>query len=113
MTCPKCGGEADNGFDRGYPQTPYLCKRCSDMSVTEQDYSVILDAMKDDDCVSGCQSANFYAGHLATLIPKYVELQDKLFILEENYRMLYHYAFRSNCLSGADNFKAYKDGKDE
>jgi len=41
------------------------------------------------------------------------ELQDKLFILEENYRILHHYAFRSNCLSGADNFKAYKDGKDE
>jgi hypothetical protein len=27
-TCPNCGGEADNGFDRGYPPNPYYCKKC-------------------------------------------------------------------------------------
>ena len=26
--CPNCGGEADNGFDRGYPPNPYYCKKC-------------------------------------------------------------------------------------
>lgn len=26
--CPKCGGEADNGIDRGYPPQPYNCKKC-------------------------------------------------------------------------------------
>jgi hypothetical protein len=29
LRCPKCGGEADNGFDREFPPNPYLCKRCA------------------------------------------------------------------------------------
>ena len=27
-TCPRCGGPADNGHDRGYPPSPYICTRC-------------------------------------------------------------------------------------
>lgn len=27
--CPRCGGPADNGFDRCLPPTPYWCSRCS------------------------------------------------------------------------------------
>ena len=26
--CPRCGGPADNGHDRGYPPTAYICTRC-------------------------------------------------------------------------------------
>ncbi|WP_205042161.1 DUF1778 domain-containing protein [Rhodoligotrophos defluvii] len=26
--CPNCGGEADNGFDRGLPPSPYYCSKC-------------------------------------------------------------------------------------
>ena len=26
--CPKCGGYADNGFDRCYPPSPYYCSKC-------------------------------------------------------------------------------------
>lgn len=26
--CPTCGGEADNGFDRCLPPSPYLCSKC-------------------------------------------------------------------------------------
>ncbi len=29
-TCPRCKGPADNGFDRCYPPSPYLCTRCAD-----------------------------------------------------------------------------------
>ena len=25
---PNCGGEADNGFDRDFPPSPYLCTKC-------------------------------------------------------------------------------------
>lgn len=28
FTCPSCGGEADNGFDRCYPPNPYACTKC-------------------------------------------------------------------------------------
>ena len=27
--CPKCGGEADNGFDRCLPPNPYHCTKCA------------------------------------------------------------------------------------
>ena len=27
-TCPKCGGEPDNGFDRCMPPNPYHCSKC-------------------------------------------------------------------------------------
>lgn len=27
--CPKCGGRADNGFDRCIPPSPYFCTKCS------------------------------------------------------------------------------------
>lgn len=27
-TCPRCGGVADNGFDRSYPPVPYICTKC-------------------------------------------------------------------------------------
>lgn len=27
-TCPQCGGNADNGFDRCDPPTPYVCTKC-------------------------------------------------------------------------------------
>ena len=26
--CPKCGGDADNGFDRCLPPNPYYCSKC-------------------------------------------------------------------------------------
>ena len=26
--CPKCNGPADNGFDRSFPPSPYLCTKC-------------------------------------------------------------------------------------
>jgi 16S rRNA G966 N2-methylase RsmD len=26
--CPKCGGPADNGFDRQDPPQPYHCRKC-------------------------------------------------------------------------------------
>lgn len=26
--CPKCGGYADNGFDRSLPPEPYYCSKC-------------------------------------------------------------------------------------
>lgn len=30
-TCPGCGGVADNGYDRGWPEpTPYLCTKCQE-----------------------------------------------------------------------------------
>ena len=29
--CPQCGGEADNGHDRCYPPTAYLCSKCSEL----------------------------------------------------------------------------------
>lgn len=29
--CPKCGGEADNGFDRCIPPSPYVCSVCETM----------------------------------------------------------------------------------
>lgn len=35
-TCPKCGGVADNGFDREYPPNPYLCTKCNKQKLTEQ-----------------------------------------------------------------------------
>lgn len=28
--CPKCGGFADNGFDRCYPPNPYNCTKCEE-----------------------------------------------------------------------------------
>ena len=28
-TCPKCGGPADNGFDRCMPPNPYHCSKCA------------------------------------------------------------------------------------
>ena len=31
-TCPRCGGDADNGHDRCYPQNPYHCQRCVELS---------------------------------------------------------------------------------
>jgi hypothetical protein len=28
--CPLCGGEADNGYDRSYPEpNAYICKACT------------------------------------------------------------------------------------
>ena len=27
-TCPNCGGDADNGYDRSYPPNPYFCTKC-------------------------------------------------------------------------------------
>ena len=27
--CPRCGGPADNGHDRGFPPNPYLCTKCA------------------------------------------------------------------------------------
>lgn len=27
--CPKCGGDADNGYDRCEPPNPYYCTKCS------------------------------------------------------------------------------------
>lgn len=27
--CPRCGGPADNGFDRCFPPNPYSCTKCS------------------------------------------------------------------------------------
>lgn len=27
--CPQCSGEADNGHDRDYPPTAYLCSKCN------------------------------------------------------------------------------------
>ena len=30
-TCPQCGGEADNGHDRCYPPTAYLCSKCQQL----------------------------------------------------------------------------------
>ena len=29
--CPRCGCEADNGHDRCYPPTAYLCSKCSEL----------------------------------------------------------------------------------
>ena len=29
--CPRCGGDADNGHDRCYPPTAYLCGKCSEL----------------------------------------------------------------------------------
>lgn len=26
--CPQCNGPADNGFDRSFPPSPYLCTKC-------------------------------------------------------------------------------------
>lgn len=28
--CPTCGGEADNGFDRCIPPSPYECSKCQE-----------------------------------------------------------------------------------
>ena len=28
ITCPKCGGEADNGQDREFPPNAYVCSKC-------------------------------------------------------------------------------------
>lgn len=28
--CPKCGGPADNGFDRCIPPSPYYCTKCEE-----------------------------------------------------------------------------------
>ena len=33
--CPQCGGEADNGHDRCYPPTAYLCSKCSELHNAE------------------------------------------------------------------------------
>ena len=30
LTCPNCGGDADNGFSRGIPPSPYFCTKCDD-----------------------------------------------------------------------------------
>jgi len=37
-TCPNCGGEADQGHDRCYPPTAYLCSKCQS---TTEDCSVV------------------------------------------------------------------------
>ena len=37
-TCPQCGGEADQGHDRCYPPTAYLCSKCQS---TTEDCSVV------------------------------------------------------------------------
>jgi len=29
-TCPECGGEPDNGFDRYVPRSAYVCSKCED-----------------------------------------------------------------------------------
>lgn len=29
--CPQCGGDADNGHDRCYPPTAYLCSKCCEL----------------------------------------------------------------------------------
>jgi len=33
-TCPKCGGEADNGFDRQVPPNAYYCTKCESKEET-------------------------------------------------------------------------------
>lgn len=30
--CPRCGGYADNGFDRCHPPSPYCCTKCQDIA---------------------------------------------------------------------------------
>lgn len=36
-TCPKCGGVADNGHDRELPPNPYLCSKCEQPAVSQED----------------------------------------------------------------------------
>jgi len=33
--CPQCNGPADNGFDRSFPPSPYLCTKCMAEPVEE------------------------------------------------------------------------------
>jgi len=35
--CPECGGEADNGFDRCLPPSPYVCTKCQDKQATNKE----------------------------------------------------------------------------
>lgn len=34
--CPKCGGYADNGFDRCYPPAPYNCTKCENQTAIQE-----------------------------------------------------------------------------
>lgn len=36
-TCPKCGGVADNGHDRELPPNPYLCSKCEQPAISQED----------------------------------------------------------------------------
>lgn len=33
--CPRCGGPADNGFDRELPPNPYFCTVCDEKEIKE------------------------------------------------------------------------------
>lgn len=41
--CPKCGGPADNGFDRCYPPNPYYCTKCEETDREAELLAVIRD----------------------------------------------------------------------
>ena len=53
--CPQCNGPADNGFDRSFPPSPYLCKKCMAEPVepgawvASKDGRVIYDDASTDD----------------------------------------------------------------
>ena len=32
FTCPNCGGDADNGFSREIPPSPYWCTKCMEQT---------------------------------------------------------------------------------
>jgi len=39
--CPQCNGPADNGFDRSFPPSPYLCKKCMAEPVGPMDVGLL------------------------------------------------------------------------
>lgn len=50
--CPQCNGPADNGFDRSFPPSPYLCTKCMAEPVAwdvTKDGRVIYDDASTDD----------------------------------------------------------------
>lgn len=39
--CPKCGGDADNGYDRCVPPNPYYCTKCENLTAAQVDVEAL------------------------------------------------------------------------
>lgn len=87
--CPKCGGYADNGFDRSYPPNPYHCSKCDpDMCQNIEEDCTTLQPRLNEFSRKGSIFLREYcdACYVKAKTPKWImsrmrELEEKLFKL--------------------------------